>query len=68
MNIYEQLITRKSLIDGPRSVHRIFKWKKKKNTFPSHEVANGVRQSGGRLSFRDEVPTVGEWRILVLAH
>lgn len=41
---------------------------KKKTTFPSHEVANGVRQSGGRLSFRDEVPTVGEWRILVLAH
>lgn len=65
MNIYEQLITRKSLIDGPR-VHRIFK--RKKITFPSHEVANGVRQSGGRLSFRDEVPTVGEWRILVLAH
>jgi len=40
MNIYEQLITKKSLIDGPHSVHRIFKWKN--ITFPSHEVANGA--------------------------
>lgn len=37
-------------------------------TFPSHEVASGVRQSGGRLSFKDEAHTVGEWKILVHRH
>lgn len=66
MNIYEQLITTKPLIDGPCSVYSIFKWEK--ITFPSREVANGLNQSGGKLSFRDKVPAVWEWKILVLAH
>lgn len=66
MNIYEQLITRKPLIDEPRSVYSVFKWEK--ITFPSHEVANGLNHSGRRLSFRGKVPAVWEWRILMLAH
>jgi len=30
-----------------------------KPTFPSHEVARGVCQSGGRVNFSDEAHTVG---------